>query len=40
MTGRNLTDDVTVRTARHEDYDDVMRIDRNVYDVSAGTQIV
>ena len=27
-------DDVTVREARHEDYDDVMRIDRNIYDVS------
>ena len=34
MAGRRLTDDVTVRMARHEDYDGVMGIDRNVYDVS------
>ena len=39
--GRSPTyDDVTVRTARHEDYDDVMRIDRNVHDVSVCAHIV
>ena len=41
MAGRSPNyDDVTVRTARHEDYDDVMRIDLNVHDVSVCAHIV